>query len=107
MEGLASDDAATQRSLAADQEWVAKFTESYGCQSSECDERWKSRSEEIVVIHDPIKLLNDDVLELFKAKVPYPSLMQIFQSTTVVAKRALGKLRRFLRAPRCSVLAST
>ena len=67
----------------------------------------RSRVEEIVVIHGTIKLFKDDVLELLKAKVPYPSLMQIFQSTTVVAKRALGKLRRFLRARRSSVLAST
>jgi len=103
VEGLKGDLAETKNSLAADQALAAKLGLSCGSQSSEWEERQKSRAEELVAIHDTIKLLNnDDALELFKATLPNPSLMQLQQSTTVLAKRALDELRRSPRAPRRS-----
>ena len=54
VESLKNDVADTQRSLAADQELAAKLAGSCGNQSSEWEERQKSRTE-------------DDALELFKA----------------------------------------
>ena len=95
VESLKNDVADTQRSLAADQELAAKLARSCSSQSSEWEERRKSRAEELLAIHDTIKLLNDDdELELFKATLPSPSLMQVQRSTTVLAKRALDELRR-------------
>merc|ERR1712136_258421 len=83
VESLKNDVADTQRSLAADQELAAKLAESCSSQSSEWEERQKSRAEELLAIHDTIKLLNDDdALELFKATLPSPSLMQVQQGTT-------------------------
>jgi len=103
VEGLKGDLAETKNSLAADQALAAKLGLSCGSQSSEWEERQKSRAEELVAIHDTIKLLNnDDALELFKATLPNPSLMQLQQSTTVLAKRALDELRRSPMAPRSS-----
>merc|ERR1712136_436780 len=100
---LKSDLAETKNSLAADQALAAKLGLSCGSQSSEWEERQKSRAEELVAIHDTIKLLNDDdALELFKATLPNPSLMQVQQGTTVLAKRALDELRRSPRAPKSS-----
>jgi len=103
VESLKNDVADTQRSLAADQELAAKLAESCRSQSSEWEERQKSRAEELVAIHDTIKLLNDDdALELFKATLPSPSLMQVERGTAALAKRALVELRRSPRAPQNS-----
>merc|ERR1712136_271492 len=103
VEGLKGDLAETKNSLAADQALAAKLGLSCGSQSSEWEERQKSRAEELVAIHDTIKLLNDDdALELFKATLPSPSLVQVQQGTTVLAKRALDELRRSPRAPKSS-----
>ena len=61
MESLKNDVAETKRSLAAYQELAAKLAESCSkCQSSEEEERQKSRAEEFLAIHDTIELLNDD-----------------------------------------------
>merc|ERR1719323_2737957 len=103
VEGLKGDLAETKNSLAADQALAAKLGLSCGSQSSEWEERQKSRAEELVAIHDTIKLLNDDdALELFKATLPNPSLVQVQQGTTVLAKRALDELRRSPRASKSS-----
>merc|ERR1712136_291094 len=104
IEGLKGDLTDTQRSLAADQQLAAKLAESCGSQSSEWEERQKSRAEELVAIHDTIKLLNDDdALELFKATLPSPSLVQVQQGSKLFAEKALNQLRRSPTTPRNSV----
>ena len=100
VQSLKNDVADTQRSLAADQELAAKLAGSCSSQSSE---RQKSRTEELFAIHDTINLLNDDdELDLFKATLPNPSLMQVHRSTAVLAKRAFDELRRSPTAPQNS-----
>ena len=79
----------TKRSLAADEELAAKLVECCGGQSSAWQERWKSRAEEIVAVHDTIDLLSDDEAR--------PSLVQVQRSTTRFAKRALGCQSRRLK----------
>ena len=94
VEGLKGDLAETKNSLAADQALAAKLGLSCGSQSSEWEKRQESRAEELVAIHDTIKLLNnDDALDLFKATLPNPSLMQVQQSTSLWRDRALSLLR--------------
>jgi len=106
VESLKNDVADTQRSLAADQELAAKLAESCSSQSSEWEERQKSRAEELLAIHDTIKLLNDDdALELFKATLPNPSLMQVQQSTSLLRDRALSVLRRSHSGSRVKLIA--
>merc|ERR1712136_204924 len=106
IEGLKGDLTDTQRSLAADQQLAAKLAESCGSQSSEWEERQKSRAEELVAIHDTIKLLNDDdALELFKATLPNRSLMQVQQSTSLLRDRALSVLRRSHSGSRVKLIA--
>ena len=103
VESMKGDFSETQRSQSADQELVAKLAESCGSQSLEWEERQKSRAEELVAIHDTIKLLNDDdALELFKATLPSPSLVQFHQSTVSLATRALDELHASRRSPRNS-----
>ena len=96
VESLKNDVADTQRSLAADQELAAKLAGSCSSQSSEWDKRQKRRAEELIAIHDTIKLLNDDdALELFKATLPSPSLMQVHRSTVNSGGRQrFHKIRR-------------
>ena len=87
VERLKNDVAETKRSLAADQELAAKLAESCSSQSSEGEERQKSRAEELLAIHDTIKLLNDDdALELFRGTLPSPSLVQARSSTALLEK---------------------
>ena len=67
-ESVKGDLAGTKRSLTADETLAAKLAEIWDGQSSEREPRRKSRAEEILAIHEAIKLLNDDdALELFKA----------------------------------------
>ena len=51
----------TERSLAADKALAAKLAESCGSQSSEWEERQKSKAEELPAIHEAMKLLKLDV----------------------------------------------
>jgi len=57
--------------------------------SSEMDLRVKTRSEELVAIHDTIKILNDDdALDLFKKTIPSASLVQV-DSSREAKKKAM------------------
>ena len=80
--------------MTANETLAAKLAESWDNQSSELEERRKSRAEDILAIHATIKLLNnDDALELFKAALTSPSLVQVRQSTVAVVGRAVDELR--------------
>ena len=71
VESLKTNVAETKKSLVADQELSTKLAESCSSQSSECEERQKSRVLEHLAIYESMKLLNDDdALELFKSTVP-------------------------------------
>ena len=73
VESLKNDVAETKRSLAADQELAAKLAESCSSQSSEGEERQKSRAEELLAIHNTMNLLNDDdAPELFTGNSAEP-----------------------------------
>ena len=98
VESMKGDHAGTKRSLTANETLAAKLAESWDNQSSEWEERRKSRAMEILAIHETIKLLNcDDALELVKATLTSPSLVQVLQSTVAVARRAMDELRRSSR----------
>ena len=86
-------------SLTANETLVAKLEESWGSQSSELEERRKSRAEDILAIHETIELLNDDdVVELFKATQPSHSSVEDDQSIVAAAGRAMGEVRWSSRA---------
>ena len=81
--------------MAADDTLAAKFAEKRDSQPPEWEERRKKKAEEILAIHETIKLLNtDDALDLFKASLTSPSLVQVPQSTVAVATRAMDGLCR-------------
>ena len=91
-----ADFRASATSVPASQE----TTENWDNQSSEWEQRGKTRAEEIFAIHETIKLLNDDdTLKLFKATLASPSSVQVHQSTVAVARRAMDALCRSFRTP--------
>ena len=98
-ESMKGDLEEKRRSLAVDETFTAKLVESWDNQSSEWEERRKSRAEEILAIRETIELLNDDdALELFKVTLTSPSQVQVLQSTVAVVRRAMGELRRSSRS---------
>ena len=75
------------RTLFADKEMASKLTENCSTQASEWEERQRLRAEELVDIHDTIKLMNDDdSLELFKETLPSSTLMQLRDNKRGVAR---------------------
>ena len=99
VESLKNDVAEMKRTLTADQELAAKLAESCSSQSSQWEELQKSRAQELLPIHDTIKLLNDDdALELFKAILPSPPPVQIRSRTVVLPSQALEDIRRLSSA---------
>ena len=71
VEKMKSELSESEKTLLADQELVSKLTGSCSTQASEWEERQRLRAEELVAIHDTIKLLNDnDSLELCKEILP-------------------------------------
>jgi len=59
------------------------------------EERVKTRGEELVAIHDTIKILNDDdALELFKKTLPSASFVQLESGKREVKRKAIVVLRK-------------
>merc|ERR1719384_782260 len=81
----------TEKSLMADQEFLANLEKSCATKTKEGEERSKTRAEELVALADTIKILNDDdALELFKKTLPSASasFVQVQESSGVLRKQA-------------------
>ena len=79
--------------LLADKEFVSKLDGSCAAQASEWEERQR-------LIHDTIKLLNDDdSLELFKVILPIQTQMQLQNDKRGVARRARAAPRNLPGLP--------
>ena len=90
-ESLKGDLAETKRSL-ADETLAAKLAEKRDRQPPEWEERRRNKAEEILAIHEAIKLMNnDDALQIFKATLTSSPLVQVLQSTIAVARRAIDE----------------
>jgi len=83
----------TQASLGEDQAFLADMEKNCASKESEWQERQKTRADEILAIHETIKILNDDdALELFKKTLPSASLLQVGHTAKDIRKRALNAL---------------
>jgi len=68
----------TEAALIADQKFLGDMDKNCAEKTAQFEVREKTRAEELVAIHDTIKILNDDdALELFKKTLPGPSLIQV------------------------------
>merc|ERR1719214_193162 len=87
-----------QKAIVEDTKFLADLEKNCKTKEAEWTERTATRSEELLAIHETIKILNDDdALELFKKTLPTPSLMQVDRRADEVRRRAL-KLVRGARA---------
>jgi len=88
-----------QRSLQT-KKLKAELASSCSTKTAEWEERRKTRAEELVAIHETIKILNDDdALELFKKTLSTPSLLQFQAGVQQKRQRALGCVRRIRQVP--------
>eukprot|EP00929_Paragymnodinium_shiwhaense_P074241 TRINITY_DN3797_c0_g1_i2.p1 TRINITY_DN3797_c0_g1~~TRINITY_DN3797_c0_g1_i2.p1 ORF type:complete len:446 (+),score=181.33 TRINITY_DN3797_c0_g1_i2:323-1660(+) len=85
----------TEAALVEDQKLAANLDETCETKKKEWSERQQTRAEEMVAIHDTIKILNDDdALELFKKTLPSASLLQVREVHDKARRRALELLQR-------------
>mmetsp|Transcript_24982 Transcript_24982/g.54905 ORF Transcript_24982/g.54905 Transcript_24982/m.54905 type:complete len:703 (+) Transcript_24982:62-2170(+) len=83
----------TEKSLAADEGYLAQLGQDCEDKVKEYQEIKQTRSEELLAISDTIKILNDDdALDLFKKTLP--SLLQVAVSDKQVRSKALAVLKR-------------
>jgi len=83
----------TEKALAEDQAFLADLEKNCATKEAEWAERQKIRAEELLAVHETIKILNDDdALELFKKTLPTPALLQMETTTKQLAQRAMSAL---------------
>jgi len=81
----------SEAALVADQKLASEITSSCDSKAAEWQERLKTRGEELVAIHETIKILNDDdALELFKKTLPGAS-GSLIQTADAARRRAAEK----------------
>merc|ERR1719197_1459602 len=86
----------TGKALVEDKKFLADMGDICAKKKKEWELRCKMRSEELLVLADTIKILNDDdSLELFKKTLPSASLLQVTVSNTAVRQQALAALHAF------------
>merc|ERR1719265_2347833 len=84
----------TKTSLAEDKQFLADLEKNCKTKEAEWTERCKTRAEEILAIHETIKILNDDdALELFKKTLPSASLLQLETSSKELKQEALAVIK--------------
>merc|ERR1719379_2632410 len=84
----------TQKSLAEDKAFLKDLEKNCKTKEAEWAEICKTRAEELLALHETIKILNDDdALDLFKKTLPSPSLLQVAVRGTEVKQRALEALQ--------------
>jgi flagellar motility protein MotE (MotC chaperone) len=83
----------TLKALKEDKVFLAELEKGCGSKKAEWEERQKLRAEEMLAIHETIKILNnDDALELFKKTLPSPTLLQVQVTGKEMQKTALKEL---------------
>jgi len=83
-----------QKAIVEDTKFLADLEKNCKTKEAEWTERTATRSEELLAIHETIKILNDDdALELFKKTLPTPSLLQVDRRADEVRRQALDLVR--------------
>jgi hypothetical protein len=101
--GIKQDIEATAGSLEEDLKFAQQIKKDCDSKTGEWEERKKLRAEELVAIHETIKILNDDdALELFKKTLPSQSLLQTETKKSSVRRKALELVEKLRagKAPR-------
>jgi len=83
----------TQAALIEDKKYLADLSKNCDSKAAEWEEIQKTRAEELVALHETIKVLNDDdALDLFKKTLPSPSasFVQMKAASKATRTRALA-----------------
>jgi chromosome segregation ATPase len=92
---MKNDLSETEKTLIADKKFLADLEGSCEGKAKEFEERTKTRAEELVAIHETIKILNDDdALDLFKKTLPSASLLQVRANGEQRRHQALALVRK-------------
>jgi septal ring factor EnvC (AmiA/AmiB activator) len=86
-----------EEALIENQKFLKDLDQDCKTKSGEMDARVKTRNEELIAIHDTIKILNDDdALELFKKTLPGASsaLVQVDSKSNEAVRKAMLVLRK-------------
>merc|ERR1719399_700426 len=79
-----------EAALIENQKFLKDLDQDCKTKSAEMEERVKTRGEELIAIHDTIKILNDDdALELFKKTLPSASFVQLESGKREVKRKAI------------------
>merc|ERR1719461_192353 len=90
---LKNDLSDTQQALLEDKKFLEEMDKSCSTKEAEWAERQKIRAEEMLAIHETIKVLNDDdALELFKKTLPGSSFLQMKVDAKAMQQRAAAVL---------------
>jgi predicted nucleic acid-binding Zn-ribbon protein len=102
----------TTKTLNEDKKFLAELEKGCDTKKAEMEERTKIRTDELLAIHETIKILNsDDALELFKKTLPAPALLQTEEKMDEVKSQALKMLgaarnqNGFFQDPRLGLIA--
>jgi len=88
----------TEKTLMADQEFLANLEKSCATKTKEWEERSKTRAEELVALADTIKVLNDDdALDLFKKTLPSAGASFVQTRTGLSLKSRRDKVVQAMR----------
>jgi septal ring factor EnvC (AmiA/AmiB activator) len=99
----------TGKTLVEDKKFLAELEKGCDTKEAEWEERKKTRSDELLAIHETIGILNnDDALELFKKTLPAPALVQVKVSSKEVQTAALKALNQAkTQDPRVALISLT
>jgi len=84
-----------EAALIENQKFLKDLDQDCKSKSAEMDVRVKTRGEELIAIHDTIKILNDDdALEMFKKTLPSASLVQVDSKSKEAKTKVMVLLRK-------------
>jgi len=96
---MKDDLTSTEASLIEDKEFLNNLEKDCGTKKGEYDERVRLRHEELLAVHETIKMLtDDDALDLFKKTLASSSFMQVRKRADAVKQRVLSVLRESAKA---------
>jgi len=96
---MKDDLSSTEAALIEDQEFLKNLEKDCGSKKGEYEERVRLRNEELLAVHETIKILtDDDALDLFKKTLASASFMQVRKNEEAIKQRVLSTLRETAKA---------
>merc|ERR1719410_2508158 len=96
---MKDDLTSTEAALIEDKEFLKNLEKDCGSKKGEYEERVRLRNEELLAVHETIKILtDDDALDLFKKTLASSSFIQVRKRVEAIKQRVLSTLRDTAKA---------